>query len=211
MDEWGDRIWRRLQAAARGYGTQEQLAQDSGIPKPTLQKILSGKVEPGVSRVARLAGILGVSMDYLLTGKAAGQPDTVEIPIDNLIVSAGPGTVALEEGLAEQSFAFPRQWLTTSFGQPEGLRIVRIEGDSQDPELRHGDWLMIDVRRRALANGFHVVRLDDYLMIKRVQIEGRFVRLMSANPAYPPIEVDLKGDESRLGIIGKAVWAGRMI
>jgi phage repressor protein C with HTH and peptisase S24 domain len=51
----------------------------------------------------------------------------------------------------------------------------------------------------------HVVRLGEGLHVKQVQVSapGR-IKLVSANPAYPPL--DLERDE--VEIIGRVVWKG---
>ena len=48
----------------------KELAQKTGISKTTLDKYLSGpKVQPGVENAVKIAHVLNVSVEYLVTGK----------------------------------------------------------------------------------------------------------------------------------------------
>jgi phage repressor protein C with HTH and peptisase S24 domain len=59
-----------------------------------------------------------------------------------------------------------------------------------------------------LRDGIHVVRLDDTVLVKRLE-SGRAGRLalLSDNPAYRPIECALEEIE----VIGRVVWKGGRI
>lgn len=132
------------------------------------------------------------------------------VPIYDVEVAAGYGRAPLDEG-AIGSWPLPRAWAIEQFGDNADLRMLRVSGDSQEPELRNGDAVIINKRQNRLATGMHVVRLDDTLMIKRIQLEGRVVRLVSNNKTYPDVAVDLRDDQHRFEIIGKAVWAGKLL
>lgn len=57
----------RLVSARRAAGlSQRQLADATGIPQGHVSRIESGKLQPSLARLARLAVALGVSTDYLL-------------------------------------------------------------------------------------------------------------------------------------------------
>ena len=52
--------------------TNEQLSDETGIPKSTLGKLLSGAIkEPPATSVVKIAKVLGTSADYLVSGKNA--------------------------------------------------------------------------------------------------------------------------------------------
>jgi phage repressor protein C with HTH and peptisase S24 domain len=99
----------------------------------------------------------------------------------------------------------------SQFGSGASLKLVTVAGDSQEPELGDGDMVMIDTASTRLRDGMHVVRLDDALLIKRVQLQGSTVLLKSANTAYDDIVVDRSIDRDQFEIIGRAVWASRML
>ena len=88
---------------------------------------------------------------------------------------------------------------------PEALRILKVRGRSMEPELREGDRLVVDTARTAPALGELFVLWDgDGLVVKRVERapEAARLRLVSANPDYPPYERDA-GD---VHIVGRVLW-----
>lgn len=128
----------------------------------------------------------------------------VDVPRLPLDASAGPGTLGVEETPFD-AFRFSTRWLRQQGLDPKTLSAIAVAGDSMEPVLRDGDEILVDRTPRPLRDGIHVVRLGDALHVKRVQAgkPGRLT-LISANPAYPPIEVT--ADD--VDVIGRVVWKG---
>ncbi|GGL57382.1 helix-turn-helix domain-containing protein [Wenxinia marina] len=80
----GDRIAGAREAAGLG---QKELARRLGVNNETLAKWEEDRSEPRANRIQMLAGVLGVSLSWLLTGRGEG-PD-------------GPADAPLDEGIAE--------------------------------------------------------------------------------------------------------------
>lgn len=128
----------------------------------------------------------------------------VDVPRLPLDASAGPGALAAEE-LPFDAFRFSTHWLRRQGLDAKMLSAIAVAGDSMEPVLRDGDEILVDRTPRPLRDGIHVIRLGEALHVKRVQA-GRpgQLTLISANPAYPPIEVGL----SDVDVIGRVVWKG---
>ena len=93
---------------------------------------------------------------------------------------------------------------------PEALRILRVRGNSMEPELREGDRIVVDTARRVPAAGELFVLWDGTgLVVKRVEAlgAGGTLRLASAHPDYPAYE--RPADE--VHVVGKILWAIRRI
>ena len=135
--------------------------------------------------------------------KQAGE-GWAEVPRLPLGASAGPGTLASDE-LPFDSFRFSMRWLREHGFDPAMLSAIMVAGDSMEPELRDGDEILVDRSPRPLREGIHVVRLGEALHVKRVQTgrPGRLT-LISANEAYPPIELAA----GEVEVIGRVVWKG---
>ena len=74
-----------------------------------------------------------------------------------------------------------------------------------EPALRDGDEILVDRTPRALRAGIHVVRIDDVLLVKRIERLGaEQLRLISDNPAYAPVERPIAAVE----VVGRVVWTG---
>ncbi len=202
---WGEPQVRRLRdAAERAYKrgvTQAQIVEQTGISRPTLQRILAGQ-NPGWRRLQLIVDSLGVLIEAVVQPDEAG-PDWVMVPIADIQVAAGPGRFPLDEATLGE-WPFPRSWIESNWPKAK-LRVVHVSGDSQEPVLRDGDAVLVDVTPTVGSDGMHIVRLDDALMIKRLQIEGARVRLKSHNPQYDDIVVDMRADQDRFAIIGRAV------
>ena len=77
-----------------------------------------------------------------------------------------------------------------------------------EPTLRDGDEILVDCRTGPLRDGIHVVRLDEAVLVKRIDtgLPGRIV-LMSDNSTYRPIELEA----GEVEVVGRVVWkSGRM-
>ncbi len=72
----------------------------------------------------------------------------------------------------------------------ENAFYVRAEGDSMEPEIRHGDLVLIEPGQRPENGDLVFSRGDDGCAIKKLFItdDGR-VLLLSLNTAYPPIAI----------------------
>ena len=126
-----------------------------------------------------------------------------DVPRLPLGASAGPGAVAGGE-LPVGQLRFSARWLKTHGLDAAMLSAIEVEGDSMDPTLRDGDEILVDRTPRPLRSGIHVLRLDDVLLVKRVERAGDAVRLISDNRAYPEIE----REAGEVEIVGRVVWKG---
>jgi phage repressor protein C with HTH and peptisase S24 domain len=129
--------------------------------------------------------------------------DFIAVPRLPLDASAGPGALGSAE-ISLDSFRFSRRWLREMGLEGADLSAIRVEGDSMEPVLRSGDEIFVDRNKRA-GEGVFVLRIGDALHVKQVQASGsERIRLVSANEAYPPIELA----REEIEIIGRVVWKG---
>ena len=143
---------------------------------------------------------------HAMPGKPS-RGDWVDVPRLALGASAGPGALGGEES-AIGAFRFSTRWLRQQGLDPAMLSAIAVAGDSMEPTLRDGDEILVDRSARPLRDGIHVVRLDDSLLVKRIDAArpGR-IALVSDNPAYRTIEL-APGD---MQVIGRVVWkSGRL-
>ena len=129
--------------------------------------------------------------------------DFIAVPRLPLDASAGPGALGSAE-ISLDSFRFSRRWLREMGLEGADLSAIRVEGDSMEPVLHSGDEIFVDRNKRA-GEGVFVLRIGDALHVKQVQASGSDrMRLVSANEAYPPIELA----REEIEIIGRVVWKG---
>ena len=222
---WTSASAAKLKTAVKVFGSQGAVAALAGIGRQSLVEILAGRSTPTYGTLRSLCSALQISVSEVLDDSVAvslteglrpvpqlnQRVDVVSVPALNITASAGDGSLAVGEHLRPGPFHFASDWLRNSFGSIAALKLVQVKGDSQEPDLHGGDWVMIDDSRTAIENGLAVVRLDDCLMIKWLQREGHLLRLISRNPQYLPTELDLRRDEARLQVIGKAVFVFKAV
>jgi hypothetical protein len=138
------------------------------------------------------------------SGQRAGLAEWADIPRLPLGASAGPGAHAAEE-IPSGRLRFSNRWLKAQGLEPVMLSVIEVEGDSMEPTLRDGDEILVDRTPRPLRAGIHVIRLDDMLLVKRLESgSGGSLRIISDNAAYPRMERLVDDVE----VIGRVVWKG---
>ena len=204
----------RLQDVARDKGSSlAELSRLLGRNPAYLQQYVSRGSprhldEPDLRKIAEFLGI-GPRMisTRAIAGGAGdndnGQRDYREIPRLPLDASAGPGRVGSQE-IPYDTIRFSRRWLREMGLEGADLSAIRVEGDSMEPLLRSGDEIFVDRSKRG-GEGVFVVRIGDALHVKQVRASAPgTIALVSANEAYPPLELPREEVE----VIGRVVWKG---
>lgn len=208
-----DRLRELVAAAANMRGSQAAVARAADLSPTTLAQMLNGDGDIGASRLAKLCEALAVSMDYVLFGVGGAKgAETALVPMHDIAFSAGHGADGIIRGASTASAQFPEYWLREQFGKVDGLRLVKASGDSMEPTITDGQWVMIDVSRQA-GDGIFAVRVWDDLYIKRLQFQTSRVLAISDNPSYELFVINLKdkADREAFQVIGRVVWTGKML
>ena len=105
-------------------------------------------------------------------------------------------------------FAFRSDWVCHR-GNPENMVLMRVTGASMEPDIRHGDIVLVDQGKTQIyGHALYAVGVNDEIYIKQVEtLPGRRLVLRSLNSRFHPIEVDLRGDlADSVRIIGRVLW-----
>lgn len=189
------------------------LAAKVGMPRPTLAKILTGDGDVGVARIHAICDALGLTIDYILTGR--GSPtaaESISIPVaKDVAASAGDGALSLDFDEFEP-LPFPRDWLR-GLGDPKNLAMIQVKGDSMFPLINSGDWVIFDHSRTGPADGVYLIRHEGELLVKRVDFFDAEIRIRSENRHWPEKAAPYSAldDAAILQIIGRVVWTGRLL
>lgn len=131
------------------------------------------------------------------------------VPMVEARLSAGTGSFEAGTGV-ERRYAFRSDWINLK-GQPSKMVLMRVAGDSMEPQVFNDDVVLIDQSQTTpRAGGLFAVAVEDLVYLKIVDaVPGKFI-LKSSNEAYAPLEIDARGDlADGIRIIGRAVWIGR--
>lgn len=138
----------------------------------------------------------------------------VYIPLYDITAGAGKSVVVADGEEPVDALAFKGDWIRQTLRvAPDDLRLIYVEGDSMEPDLRAGDIILVDhTDRTARREGIYVIRMDGSLLVKQLQrLPGGIVKVISRNAAYEPFTVDAATIEERLefAIVGRVAWACR--
>lgn len=161
--------------------------------------------EPDLRKIAEFLGVLpgAIATRDVVPPRVDRGEDFREIPRLPLDASAGPGSVGSQE-IPYDTIRFSKRWLREMGLEGAELSAIRVEGDSMEPLLRSGDEIFVD-RIKRIGEGVFVVRIGDALHVKQVRASAPgTIALVSANEAYPPLELPREEVE----IIGRVVWKG---
>lgn len=211
----------RLKAAVQEAGGPAKVARATGLQGGTLNKILNGKGDVGTARVAAIAKACAVSVDYILTGDEALSNGITLLAVEPQAFSAGHGALPDESELGAKEYVpFPEEWLRRHFGKVNGLKLITVVGDSMQPDLVDGDWVMIDPSRTK-GDGIYAIRHHDVLQVKRLIFEVGGVTIRSTNQErdkdgnlrYREERVEYRegGNDLPFDVVGQVIWTGRKI
>lgn len=94
--------------------------------------------------------------------------------------------------------------------RPAADFLLRVRGDSmKDADILDRDLLAVHRTNQARNGQIVVARIGDEATVKYYRRQGQLVRLEAANPAYAPIEIDLR--EQELAIEGLATGVVRTV
>ncbi len=134
----------------------------------------------------------------------ARESDYLPVPIVEARVAAGAPEVVTTEQVVDIAFIHRRALHKKN---PRDLICTFVKGDSMSPILHDGAIVCIDTKARPERNSIPpgsiwVVRRDEGVVVKHLQIADGAIVLISANTNYPP-EV-ISNPEAT---IGRVVWA----
>ncbi|GIV03586.1 MAG: hypothetical protein KatS3mg015_2416 [Fimbriimonadales bacterium] len=89
-------------------------------------------------------------------------------------------------GEAERYDAFSRDEIARLTNtNPDRLRSIKVVGDSMEPEIRANDTVVYEPVQAVSDAGIYVLRLDDLVLVKKVQrFGGGVLEIIPVNPAY---------------------------
>lgn len=213
---------RKLATMARFTATA--LGEELGIPSSSAANYWSGKRAWPVDALPGLARLLGVNVDFLVTGdnlaltttkdrrlgygapaseRSADRSETVEVA--EIDLRYGLGATYLDDVVEAEPRQFSRAWLRHfTDSPPEELFWARGQGNSMEGTIHDSDIVLIDRRQQSprMADLIWALAFGEIGMIKRLRpMPDGSVKILSDNAAVPP-EVAHDGE---LTIIGRVV------
>lgn len=199
----------------------KELRKKAGISQVELAEKLNttqgmiGMLERGERKLApewlkKLSAVLGCSpldiLPDLNTVTPAVQPSQNSVNI--AIISAAACCGAGIENFSENVIGFwqiPKtEFQTITFANPESVKMLRVFGDSMEPTLKDGDWVLVDTSRNTVdSDGMFLIRMTSGLAVKRIQNTiGSDIVIKSDNPKYD----NITASASDVYVVGKVIY-----
>lgn len=131
------------------------------------------------------------------------------IPVFDILMSGGPGTVIPEFVETKYRLPFQMDWLNKWGASPEDILIAKVNGHSMEPILWNGDKAVIHRGRRRIVDGctYSVIFAGEARIKRLYRLHDGSLRINSANPdkdQYPD-ETIAPADLESVHIIGQVI------
>jgi repressor LexA len=114
------------------------------------------------------------------------------------------GTVAAGSPILAEENIVSRPPVNAALFAPKADYLLKVRGMSmRDVGILDGDWLAVHRTTEAQTGQIVVARIGNEVTVKRLKLKGHQAFLISENPEYQPIVVDMR--QSQLAIEGLAV------
>lgn len=224
----------RLDVLAPGFGKRVKEAVDSlggvaaavkaGLPlgENQIRRVQNEETVPSFPAIAVLAKLSGYRTEWLAF---ADEPARHEAPSDlsklpgemqatpfywvpelDARAAAGRGVMNDEIPEIKAAFPIPRAMIDNMRLDPARLRILQSDGTSMEPDIRHGDHMVIVTGEETLIDGaIYVLNAGEDTLVKQVQLDPTGgLTLISKNPSFPPRPVS-PVDRDQLSFAGRVV------
>ena len=156
---------------------QSDLAKAINVSQATMSEYETGKYEPDIATLRKIAAYFSVSVDYVVGGERATKKHGVRIPVYGA-VAAGIPMEAIED-IVDYEEIEPE---LASSGDFFGLRI---KGSSMEPRICDGDVVIVRCQEDADTGDVAIILVNGYeATCKRIKKDGHGIALIPNNPAY---------------------------
>jgi len=185
----------------KGY-TQKGIAQKLSVAQSTVAMWETGKREPDLDTVQKIADVFGVTVDRLLRDYGRQAPPNAEtvsaalrmVPVFES-VSAGFGAEA-----ENRIIAMLPLYIESDAEAAETI-CVRVRGDSMHPKIEDGDLVQVHKQETAETGDIVVILDGSEAYVKRFLRTPHGVVLESINPDYAPMRYS-REESNALRIVG---------
>lgn len=171
---------------------QVNFSEKIDLAAQSLARYEKNKVNPSMEFVAKLTNMFSVNSNWLLTGKGeifiSESNKTVisnNYDIDLLNVRAGAGEGVYNYVIETvDTISLDKSFFRTPINTNK-VKGICVDGDSMEPTLRDGDYVLIDEGTKFGTNGIYAIQYGGQILIKRLQfkMDGTII-IISDNTKY---------------------------
>lgn len=200
----------RLVKARENLGfNQANFSEKIDLAAQSLARYEKNKVNPSMEFIAKLTDMFNINSNWLLTGKGEMfiSNDTTKNSdnyfIDLLNVRAGAG-----EGIYNyvietvDTISLDKSFFRTPINTNK-IKGIQVDGDSMEPTLRDGDYVLIDENINFGINGIYAIQYGGQILIKRLQFKmDGTILIISDNDKYDKEVFNPKENQLPFQVLG---------
>ena len=200
----------RLVKARENLGfNQANFSEKIDLAAQSLARYEKNKVNPSMEFIAKLTDMFNINSNWLLTGKGEMfiSNDTTKNSdnyfIDLLNVRAGAG-----EGIYNyvietvDTISLDKSFFRTPINTNK-IKGICVDGDSMEPTLRDGDYVLIDENINFGTNGIYAIQSGGQILIKRLQFKmDGTILIISDNDKYDKEVFNPKENQLPFQVLG---------
>ena len=200
----------RLVKARENLGfNQANFSEKIDLAAQSLARYEKNKVNPSMEFIAKLTDMFNINSNWLLTGKGEMfiSNDTTKNSdnyfIDLLNVRAGAG-----EGIYNyvietvDTISLDKSFFRTPINTNK-IKGIQVDGDSMEPTLRDGDYVLIDENINFGTNGIYAIQYGGQILIKRLQFKmDGTILIISDNDKYDKEVFNPKENQLPFEVLG---------
>lgn len=196
--------------------SQADFARSIKWQQTRMSELLCGKRDFPSSKLYDVAHVLGIDLGELAaynSGKLEKQPktnntnkssDTISIEMLDVTACCGTGEEIYQENIIGSWNMPALDYRNISTTAPDNVKMLKVKGDSMEPTLKDGDWVLVDIARNFPdSDGMFLINLSTGLAVKRLQgISSDEVSIISDNVRYNALNKKL----ADVYILGKVIY-----
>lgn len=192
--------------------SQAELGKLVGLSQQHIQRIENG-YDISLDKISLFAQALKLPIQDLLPDILKNIPLSTEndlhenlIKIDMLdtVACCGKGIENLAENVNGKWLMPLVDFRQITMAAPDDIKMIKVKGDSMEPTLKEGDWVLVDTSRLSPdSDGIFLLRLATGLAVKRLQGGvSENITIKSDNPKYDNIPSTI----GEIHILGKVIY-----
>lgn len=201
-------IGQRIRALRRSKKlTQVQLAKIAGVSSPAVTEWEKDSYLPKAASIDAMAKGLGVSPEFILTGKNTKGFDNNVVPVSAKLIPVlswvQAGRMTTVESIDHSEI---NEWLPPlSIDDPDECFYLRVVGISNSPTYLEGDYILVDPTiciTKLISGDLIVVRHDSDATFKKLVIESDNRKYLQAmNPNFQPNIIEFEEGAELVGLV----------
>lgn len=130
--------------------------------------------------------------------------NTISIDIIDTVACCGGGLEVFGENTIGQWIMPSIDYKDIAHTAPDNIKMLRVKGDSMEPTLKDGDWVLVDIAKLMPdSDGMFLLQLSTGLSVKRLQgTISNEILVKSDNPKYQAITAEI----GEIKILGKVIY-----